>query len=97
MSQALPGEDQVRIEFQQDQFWIDAAGHKHQLEDMSRAHLANVLNFMRSRADRLYAIDKGQEPDVAIAVDDGGFITSGEAWDWLESTPLILAIKARLA
>lgn len=96
MSLALPDDGQVRIEFQQDQYWIDAAGQKHQLDDMTGRYLANVLKYARSRADWLYALDRGDDPDTAGAVDDAGFIASSEAWDWLESTPLIRAIKARI-
>ena len=79
----------------------DAKGVNHRLADMTSAHLANVLKFTRGRADRLYALDRGEDPNEH-RVDDAGFTTEGfvsnaEALGWLESTPLIQAIKARLA
>lgn len=83
--------------FRQDEHWIDAAGRKHQLDDMPKDYLANVLSYSIDRAEYLYALDKGQEPVLGFGVDDAGFGYFAEAYDWLEATPLIRAIKLRLA
>lgn len=91
------GTEIVPSTYQQDQYWIDGGGTKNQIVDMSQDYLGNVLSYSRDRAEYLYALNKGEAPVLGLGVDDAGFGYFAEAYDWLESTPLIKAIKSRLA
>lgn len=90
------GTEIVASTYQQDQYWIDGGGTKRQLDDMTQDHLSNVLSYSMDRAEYLYALDKGERSVLGRGVDDAGFGYFAEAYDWLESTPLIQAIKAKL-
>jgi hypothetical protein len=90
----------IRLEtLQQDKTWIDAGHVTHNLEDMSRGYLGNVLSYVQRHAEELYALQLEEDgtPEASTAGGDDGMDEFIRPWDWLEQAPLVLAIKARLA
>ena len=95
--------------FLQDQVWVDYWGNEHELELMPREYAANVISFCRRQAAEiralvvlnaaLHALDlyRGDEEEMAsplIALAEEGRRATSDI-DWLERTPLLLALRRR--
>jgi hypothetical protein len=94
--------------FGQHQVWVDYYGNEHEIESMPLGYVANVVAFCRERAEWIRAITLADEMmdgiDAALA---GRFdllhklppiklTAPGAELEWLEQTPLIVALRQRL-
>ena len=95
--------------FGQHQVWVDIHGAEHEIESMQLDYVQNVIAFCQSRArdirqivelDQLYEVfdllSHGEVEAAAVlhcALRDG----AENDQDWLEQTPLLAALRRRLA
>lgn len=95
--------------FRQHQVWVDFHGTEHEIESMALDYVANVVNFCRERAETARAhvyIDwvaralelalTGAGVEGARAALEAEPEIEGDPEEWLESTPLMLALRRRL-
>lgn len=84
--------------------WTDVHGNTHRLEDMTANYLRNVLSYLERKADELYEAENGEivrQQMVEVfepwrhphGVPPLEFATARE---WLQSTPLVKAIRELL-
>jgi hypothetical protein len=95
--------------FRQHQVWVDFHGSEHEIESMTRLYVRNVIAFCRERAEKirvLVYIDwvaralelalNGAGVEGARAALEAEPEIEGDPEEWLESTPLMLALRRRL-
>lgn len=105
------GEDRLDLRvFDQDVWWVDRHGHPHVIAHMSDEYIANVISFLTQfRED--YFVDSQRRAhiqalgDLYLFGDPGGDALAaalgGPTWEdltaetWLESTPLMRALRRR--
>jgi hypothetical protein len=88
------------------EMWADKHGNVHKLTDMTEGYLRHVLSFLEERAEALFAaaIDEATAQQAVAVFEpwrypdpDGHRLLQFEsAYAWLESTPLVRAIRALL-
>jgi hypothetical protein len=86
--------------------WTDKYGNQHKLTDMTEGYLRHVLSFLEDKAEAFFAAEIDEATaQQAVAVfepwrypdPDGHRLLQFEsAHAWLESTPLVRAIRALL-
>lgn len=86
-----PGTINLRV-YDQDIYWWDLAGNRHEIATMCTRYRDNVLNFLRQR-ERFHA-DKIEIAAIAALPPDSGF-EFGLFGDWQEKSPLFRALMAR--
>jgi len=106
------GEDSLDLRvFDQRTYWVDRTGTAHLLSQMSDAYIVNVINFLTELRDQYFA-DSMRRAFIQILGDQLlfddpsdellGIEAGGPAWSdltaeqWLESTPLMRALRRRL-
>ena len=104
-----PGSLDARV-LGQDRWWVDATGAPHHLGDLSAGWAANVVAHLYRRACEMHAVEAVCEAlgvDVSAAghamwraalTAAGGRaapIAAVDPYDWLESQPLIRALRRR--
>jgi hypothetical protein len=95
--------------FRQHQVWVDFLGSEHEIESMAIEYVQNVQNFCRKRAEQirtLVYIDwvaralelalNGAGVEGARAALEPQSEIEGDPEEWLESTPLMIALRRRL-
>jgi hypothetical protein len=93
----------------QHQVWVDFHGSEHEIESMTIEYVQNVQNFCRERAEQirtLVYIDwvaralelalNGAGVEGARAALEHQPAIEGDPEEWLETTPLMLALRRRL-
>jgi hypothetical protein len=94
--------------FRQHQVWVDFHGSEHEIESMAIEYVQNVQRFCRERAEQirtLVYIDwvaralelalNGAGVDSARAALEAEPEIEGDPEEWLESTPLMAALRRR--
>lgn len=79
--------------FGQHQVWVDIHGHEHEIDLMPSAYVENVIGFCRTRALLIWALCVAEDEELFrrdLPDDLGSY-----ARDWLEATPLMLALHHR--
>lgn len=97
--------------FDQEVWWVDIEQRPHRLTEMSAAYIANVIAFLEQHRDYYYAettrrlviqlagdLMLGRVPDEVVAGELGApKHTDLTPEEWLEATPLMRALRRRLA
>ena len=88
--------------FRQHQVWVDINGTEHEIESMPLDYVENVVGFCVRRAVWIYALVASEDAEVDVCDlewgpqgDDRLLIVHAAAW--LEETPLMRALRRRLA
>lgn len=105
------GENRLDLRvFDQDVWWVDRLGHPHELTQMSGEYVTNLITFLtQNREDFFIAVQRCARiqafGDLCLFGDPGGDALAvelgGPTWDdltaetWLESTPLMRALRRR--
>lgn len=90
--------------------WTDRHGNTHQLTDMTESYLRHVLSFLEERAEIYFDAELDESITQAMEQQTVAFfepwlhpnpqppavLEFGSAHDWLESKPLVRAIRALL-
>ena len=96
--------------FGQHQVWVDYWGNEHEIETMPLEYVRNVIGFCRRQAWRILVFafldaleacitaraDEG-EANAAVAELEALVEASSDPGAWLEQTPLLRALRRRLA
>jgi len=97
--------------FDQDIYWVDRLGVSHPLKEMSQEYIANVIAFLVECREQYFADTQRrwftQTVGDQILFDEPagevlGVTLGGPTWGqltaetWLESTPLMRALRGRL-
>lgn len=95
--------------FRQHQVWVDRHGSEHEIESMDTQYVENVIRFCRERAAQIHALVYVERVGEAVtlmlrggsAEDAQGSLEDAPDPDadpegWLETTPLMLALRRRL-
>jgi hypothetical protein len=95
--------------FRQHQVWVDFHGSEHEIESMTLLYIGNVIAFCRERAEQirtLVYIDwvaralelalNGAGVEGARAALEAEPEITGDPEEWLEATPLMLALRRRI-
>lgn len=98
--------------FDQDVYWVDRAGTPHLLAQMSRDYIENMITFLMKSRDQYFADSQRRAfiqtlGDQLLFDEPGGEVLAaalgGPSWsqltaeEWLENTPLMRALRRRLA
>jgi hypothetical protein len=97
--------------FDQDRYWVDRHGVAHEIIDMEQDYVQNVVTMLESRVEEFHAATVqrwiaqsvgdallGKLNGEIIALGLGvGSVAGVEPATWLESTPLVRALRVRLA
>jgi len=105
------GDDMLDLRvFDQDVYWVDRHGAPHLLNEMSTDYIENVIDFLMGLRDQYFADTQrrwfiqtlgdqllfdepgGETLAAALGRPSAGALT---AEDWLESTPLMRALRRR--
>lgn len=93
----------------QHQVWVDFFGKEHEIETMPVEHARQAIAFCRERADRLWQLHLCQAIFSAIGahlldmppfsswprIEQIESLDGQSPQEWLEQTPLLLALKRR--
>jgi hypothetical protein len=106
------GNDRLDLRvFDQDRYWVDRHGHPHEIAEMTLGYIENVIVMLDGRAvefhaattlrcalqaygDRLLGRPNG---DLLIVAAGAAGIADLDPGVWLESTPLMRALRRRHA
>jgi hypothetical protein len=95
--------------FDQDEVWVDYWGNEHEIALMNLSYVEHVVSFCRERATRIWLLDLAETVALVEELDDPDEIEEAVAEylelgyetddpiDWLEQTPVISALRCRLA
>ena len=95
--------------FLQHQVWVDYWGNEHEIESMPADHVGNAIAFCRDRVPAirfLVALSTAAEAlelcragslDEARRLFEVSRSADGDPIEWLETTPLLRALRRRLA
>jgi hypothetical protein len=105
------GEDTLDLRvFDQDVYWVDRHGKPHLLNEMSANYIRNVIEFLTGLRDQYFADTQRRWfiqtlGDQLLFDEPGGealaVALGGPSWgalgaeEWLESTPLMRALRGR--
>jgi hypothetical protein len=105
-----PGSLDLRV-FDQDVYWVDVTGRAHRIDEMDASYLDNVIAMLDARAVEFHCstvqreaiqsfgdVMLGRTPASLLINDLGiGAVADSDARTWLMSTPLMRALRARVA
>lgn len=88
----------------QSEYWHDASGTPHVIDDMNLRYVDNIINYLKNRASQLkesqmWEFITGPQPrgDMACDALDAAFhqMEMTDPIDWLNETPLMEALLER--
>lgn len=87
--------------FRQHQVWVDINGSEHEIESMPFDYVENVIGFCLRRAVSIRVLVDPESPfaewaEALLEAEEGDRLLASHGAAWLETTPLMRALRRRL-